>query len=176
MITGKYLKSLRERVGISQTELARLANISQAHIAKIETEKVNPRLSTVNVLLSILQRKEKDKTCGEIMSKKVIPVKTTDSAKKAISLMRSFDISQVPVIDKGKVIGSVTESTIIRNMGKNPAHVKIGDIMDAPFPIVSEEDSVDILPELLNLRQAVLVSSRGRIKGIITKFNLLSVK
>lgn len=176
MITGKYLKGLRENAGITQTELARLANISQAHIAKIETEKVNPRLSTVNVLLSILQRHEKEKTCGEIMSRKVIPVKSTDNAKKAISLMKSFDISQIPVIDKGHVIGSVTESTIIGNMGKNPAHVKIADIMDAPFPIVSEEDSIDILPELLNLRQAVLVSSHGRIKGIVTKFNLLSVK
>ena len=48
MITGKYIKGLRVEAGISQTELARLADISQAHIAKIETEKVNPRLSTVN--------------------------------------------------------------------------------------------------------------------------------
>jgi predicted transcriptional regulator len=176
MITGKYLKGLREKTGLSQTELARMANISQAHIAKIETEKVNPRLSTVNMVLSVLQREQKEKTCGEIMSKKVIPVRQTDNAKNAISLMRSFDISQLPVMEKGNVVGSITESTIIRNMGKNPSHVKIGDIMDAPFPIVSEDDSVDILPELLSLRQAVLVSSRGRIKGIITKFNLIDTK
>jgi predicted transcriptional regulator len=173
MITGKYLKSLREKAGLSQTELASLANISQAHIAKIETERVNPRLSTVNTLLSVLQKKEKVVTCGDVMSKKVIPVRPGDTVKKAIGIMRNFDISQLPVMERDSVMGSVTESTIINNMGKNPAYVKVRDIMDAPFPIVSEEDSTDILPDLLGLRQAVLVSRKGKITGIITKFNLL---
>ncbi len=176
MITGKYLKGLREKAGLSQIELSRLANISQAHIAKIETEKVNPRLSTVNTLLSILQKKEKVVTCGEIMSRKVIPVRLNDTVKKAIGIMRNFDISQLPVIEKGSVMGSVTESTIIKNMGKNPSYIKVRDIMDAPFPIVSGDDSIDILPDLLGLRQAVLVSRMGKITGIITKFNLLDAR
>ncbi len=173
MITGKYLKGLREKAGISQTELARLADISQAHIAKIETEKVNPRLSTVNTLLSILQKAKKETLCKEVMSKKMIPIKPEDSAKKAITLMRSFDISQLPVMEKGTVIGAVTETTILRNMGKNPDHVKVKEIMDPPFPIVSEEDAISVLPDLLGLRQAVLVCRKGKITGIITKFNLL---
>jgi len=71
MIKGKYIKELREAAGISQTELARLANISQAHIAKIETEKVNPRLSTINTLLAILEKGEKKIVCRDIMSKKI---------------------------------------------------------------------------------------------------------
>ncbi len=173
MITGKYIKELRESSGLSQTELARLANISQAHVAKIETEKVNPRLSTVNSILTVLQNKKKVTVCGDIMSKSIIPLRPTDSAKKAVSLMHNFDISQIPVMDRGRVIGSINENTIIRHMGKNPAHIKIKEIMDAPFPIVSESDSVSILPELLNFRQGVLVAKEGKITGIITKFNLL---
>lgn len=176
MINGKYIKSLREKAGLSQTELSHLTNISQAHIAKIETEKVNPRLSTVNTLLAILKKTRKETTCGDVMSRKVIPIRPDDSVKKAISIMRNFDISQLPVMRRGSVIGSVTESTIINNMGKNPAHVSVKDIMDAPFPIVSEEDSADILPDILGLRQAVLVSRKGRITGIITKFNILGAR
>ncbi len=173
MITGRHLKEQRESAGLTQTELARLANISQAHIAKIETEKVDPRLSTVNAILHVLQKKKKVVTCGDIMSRKVVPVKPTDSAKKAISLMRSFDISQVPVMEKGRVVGSVSESTIIRHMDKNPAHIKVREIMDSPFPMVSEDEASDALPQLLNFRQAVLVTKKGRVTGIITKFNLL---
>ena len=56
IITGKYMRQLREEAGLSQTELARLAKVSQAHIAKIEGEKVDPRLSTVNRILFILRR------------------------------------------------------------------------------------------------------------------------
>ncbi len=176
MITGKYLKSLRESAGLTQTELAHLANISQAHIAKIETENVDPRLSTVNTLLSILRKSKKVTTCGEVMSRKVVPVKPTDSAKKAISLMRSFDISQLPVIEKRNVVGSISESTIIRHMDKNPAHIKVREIMDSPFPMVSEEEPAEALPQLLNFRQAVLVTKKGRVTGIITKFNLLETR
>jgi predicted transcriptional regulator len=176
MITGKYLKELREAARLTQIELARLADISQAHIAKIETGKVDPRLSTVNTILTILQKAKKMTTCGDIMSKKVIPVKPSDSAKKAITLMRSFDISQLPVIDKGNVVGSVSEGTIIRHMDKNPAHIKVREIMDSPFPIVSEDEPADALPQLLNFRQAALVTNKGKVRGIITKFNLLEAR
>jgi len=176
MITGKYLKGLRESAGISQTELAGLANISQAHIAKIETEKVNPRLSTVNTLLTILKKREKKILCRDIMSRKLIPIKPIDNAKKAVQLMKSFDISQLPVIDRGAVVGSVSESTIIRHLDKNPAYVKIKEIMDNPFPLVNEDDSVDMLPDLLEFHPAILVNRKGKVTGIITKADLLSAR
>ena len=176
MITGKYIKELRESAKISQTELAGMANISQAHIAKIETEKVNPRLSTVNTLLTILKKKERKALCGDIMSRKIIPVKPHDNVKKAVQLMRSFGISQLPVIERGHIIGSISESTVIKHMDKNPAYVNIEDIMDHPFPSVNESDPLDMLPDLLEFHSAVLVSNRGKATGIITKADLLGAK
>ncbi|MCD6496645.1 MAG: CBS domain-containing protein [Candidatus Aenigmarchaeota archaeon] len=175
MITARYLKELREKAGMSQTELASLANISQAHIAKIETGKVDPRLSTVNAILSVLQKQKPSITCGDIMSKKVISIKPGETVKKAISVMRNLDISQMPVVSGGIIVGSVSEASIVRNMGKNPSYIKVKEIMDAPFPMVSADDSINILPELLNLRHAVIVTKSGKPKGIITKFNLLGI-
>ena len=46
MITAKTIKELRDEAGLSQADVARLAKVSQAHIAKIEAGKVDPRLST----------------------------------------------------------------------------------------------------------------------------------
>lgn len=175
MITARYLKELREDAGLSQTELASLANISQAHVAKIETGKVDPRLSTVNALLTVLQKQKRSMTCGDIMSRKVISIKPGETVKKAISIMRNMDISQMPVVSGGIILGSVSEATIIRNMGKNPSYIHVKDIMDAPFPMVSADDSINILPELLNMRHAVIVTKAGKLKGIITKFNLLGI-
>jgi predicted transcriptional regulator len=176
MITGKYIKELRESARISQTELANLANISQAHIAKIETEKVNPRLSTVNALLTILKQKERRTQCRDIMSRKIIPVRPHDTVRKAVQLMRSFGISQLPVIEGGRVVGSVSEGTIIKHMDKNPAYVRIEEIMDSPFPAVSEDDPVDMLPDLIEFHPAVLVNRRGRATGIITKADMLGAR
>lgn len=176
MITGKYIKELRESAKISQTELAGMANISQAHIAKIETEKVNPRLSTVNSLLTILKKMEKKALCVDIMSRKIIPVKPHDSIKKAVQLMRSFGISQLPVMERGRMIGSVSEGTVIKHIDKNPAYVIIEDIMDHPFPSVNEDDPIDMLPDLLEFHPAVIVSKRGKTTGIITKADILGAK
>jgi len=176
MITGKYIRELREAARLSQTEVATMANISQAHLAKIETEKVNPRLSTVNALLTILQKTEKKTRCGDIMSRKMMTVKPEDPVRKAVSLIKHFGISQLPVMERGKPVGSVSEGTIIRHLDRNLNYVKVGEIMDEPFPVVSEEDSADMARDMLEFRSAVLVSSRGRIAGIITKFDLLGAK
>jgi predicted transcriptional regulator len=176
MITGKRIKEMRESAGITQLQLAGMANVSQAHIAKIESEKVNPRLSTVNTLLKVLQKREKKVACKDVMSRKVVSLKPTESARKSVNLMKSFDISQLPVVEHGVVVGSMTESTIIRHLDKNLSYVKVREIMDEPFPVVSEDDPAEMLPDMLEFRPAVLVCRKGRITGIITKFDLLGAK
>jgi len=82
MITGKLLKKMREEIGITQEQLAELVGISQAHVAKIENEKVNPRLSTVNKIMSVLKSNSKLK-CDKFLTKKVIYVKPKDSVNQA---------------------------------------------------------------------------------------------
>jgi predicted transcriptional regulator len=176
MMTARSLREMREASGLTQTQLAQLAGISQAHVAKIETGKVDPRLSTVNAMLSVIQKKKKGPSCGKIMSRKVVPVKPSDTVKKAIGIMRSLDISQLPVLERGRVLGSISESTVIRHMDRNPAHVRVSEVMEPPFPIVDEEEPADTLPQLLGLRQAVLVTKKGKVTGIITKFNLLDAR
>lgn len=54
IITGAMLKRLREDAGMTQCQLAQLIGVTQAHIAKIENTKVDPRLSTVNRILQVL--------------------------------------------------------------------------------------------------------------------------
>ena len=54
------IKRLRIKVGLSQTALAKKAGVSQAHIAKIESGKVDPRFSTVDRIFRCLKEEEKD--------------------------------------------------------------------------------------------------------------------
>jgi predicted transcriptional regulator len=54
--------------------------------------------------------------------------------------------------------------------------LQVKHIMDMPFPVVDVMDPVDIAQPLLDFHSAVLAAEKGRIKGIITKVDLLGVK
>jgi predicted transcriptional regulator len=178
IVTGKYMRQLREEAGLSQAELARLAKVSQAHIAKIEGERVDPRLSTVNRILFVLKAKKGSggKRCSEIMHRNVVSVCPEDTVQKAISTMHRMGISQMPVMQRGAQVGSIGETAIMRNFDRNIKRLRVRDVIDRPFPMVDVNDTAEVLPGLLELHGAVLVSEKGKLKGIITKSDLLAVK
>ncbi|MBI4176914.1 MAG: CBS domain-containing protein [Candidatus Aenigmarchaeota archaeon] len=171
IITGEYLKDLRKKASLSQAGLAKRVGVSQAHVAKIEGGKVNPTLATVNKILLAIHPKQTRK-CGDIMERNIKFVSPGESAKKALSVMRRHGISQLPVISRGSVTGSISEGTLLRNLDVLGTK-KIGEIMEKPFPTVDEGEGAAILPSLLEFHSAVLVSSKGKICGIITKLDVL---
>ena len=174
VIKGSTLKRLRLEAGLTQRQLAELVDISQAHIAKIEKEKVDPRLSTVNKILQVLTERE-GKKCGEIMTRHVISIKPADKVSKASQLMMKHAISQLPVLEGGKIVGTVTEDSIVRNLSTALADERIERIMQAPLPSVPEDTSVDMIQPLLQDHPAVLIVRRGEIVGIIARSDLLKV-
>lgn len=89
--------------------------------------------------------------------------------------MKRYDISQLPVLLRGFSVGSVTESTIVKNLDKDPQKLKVEDIMEESFPIVDENASIDAVKALLTHHQAILTSKRGKITGIVTRSDLLKL-
>jgi predicted transcriptional regulator len=174
MITGKLIKKMREEAGLTQQQLADLVGITQAHIAKIENEKVNPRLSTINGIMSVLKANRKVRS-KDLITKDIIFVKPRDSIDYITRLMRENNISQLPVIDEEKCVGCITERTILRNLDSISKSTRVKELMDESCPIISLDDDTDVVKTLLEYHQAVLVSERGKIIGIITKSDLLNL-
>ncbi len=168
------LKKLRLEAGLTQRQLAKLVGISQAHIAKIENEKVDPRLSTVNKILEVLTSGEKRK-CREIMTENVIFASPNDRVLEVSKIMMKHAISQLPVIENGIVIGTVTEESIIRNLSSTVAERKVEEIMEPPLPMIPENASINVAKSLLEESPAVLVVKKGKVKGIITRSDLLKI-
>ena len=168
------LKKLRLEAGLTQRQLAKLVGISQAHIAKIENEKVDPRLSTVNKILEVLTSGEKRK-CREIMTENVIFASPNDRVLEVSKIMMKNAISQLPVIENGIVIGTVTEESIIRNLSSTVAERKVEEIMEPPLPMIPENTSINVAKSLLEESPAVLVVKKGKVKGIITRSDLLKI-
>jgi predicted transcriptional regulator len=172
IITGSMLRKLRIEAKLTQKRLAELVGVSQAHIAKIEQGKVDPRLSTVNKILQVLTE-GKEKKCRDLMTRGVLFARPEDSVLKVSEIMVRHAISQMPVIDGHKVVGTITEESIIRKLGSNIANEKVKNVMDPPLPIVSEETSIDAIRPLLERRQGVLVAKGKKVIGIITRSDLL---
>jgi predicted transcriptional regulator len=171
-ITGNSLRRLRTEARLTQKELAGLAGVSQAHIAKIEQGKVDPRLSTVNRIFQVLQA-GKEKTGKEMMTEGVIFVKPNESVLKASEIMVKNAVSQLPVLDRSGVVGTITEESIIRNLRSNLADEKVRNVMDPPLPKINEAASVDAVRAMLEKNAGVLVTKGQEVVGIITRSDLL---
>lgn len=171
-ITGDILKKLRIKAGLTQKKLAEIVGVSQAHVAKIERGKVDPRLSTVNKILEVLIDRKKVK-CKDFMTKGVIFAKPNHSIIKVSEIMIKNAISQMPVLDKGKVIGTITEEDIIRNLNAEIASEKVKKIMGPPLPMFSEETPLDAVRPMLEKYSGILMTRGKEIVGIITRSDLL---
>lgn len=172
VITGFMLKKLRIKAELTQKKLADLVGVSQAHISKIELGKVDPRLSTVNKVLEVLTEGKKRK-CKDVMAEGVLFAKPNDSILKVSEVMVKNAISQMPVVSGSRVVGTITEESIIRNLSSNIANEKAKNIMSPPLPTVSEETNTDTIRPVLERHQGVLVLRGKEIVGIITRSDLL---
>jgi len=94
----------------------------------------------------------------------------------AVNLMRDHDISQVPVIEGGEVVGSMSETRILDILVANPqARMKpVAEYMERPFPVVADDSSLaDLAKRMDRDTSAILVKQAGGF-DIITKSDLIS--
>ena len=109
------MKKIRKQIGLTQTEFAKRANISQSMVAKIESGNLDPTYTYVKKIeetISLLTKRE-EKEAKDVMHKGVISVGKDDRIKKVIGIISKYQISQVPVIENGNVLGLVTESSLV---------------------------------------------------------------
>jgi cystathionine beta-synthase len=94
----------------------------------------------------------------------------------AVNLMRDHDISQVPVIESGEVVGSMSETRILDILVADPDARKkpVAEYMERPFPVVAEDSSLtDVAKRMDRETSAILVKQQVGF-DIITKSDLIS--
>lgn len=169
--TADDLRERRRDLGLTQSELAERADVSQPLIARIENGDVDPRLSTVTRIVEVLERVEEERVTAEnLMSSDVVSVAPTDTVKTAVDKMQDTQYSQLPVIDDGVPVGSTSDALIARARSDVPdlPDAPVEEVMGEAFPTVGPDSDISTLSRLLDHSSAVLVTRKGRVVGIIT--------
>lgn len=118
-------------------------------------------ISTYNVLVK------------DIMTKRIITITTDKTVYDAARKMSRARVSTIIVVDKGKPIGIITDSDIIKKVvakDLRPSQVKVTEIMSSPIIFAHPEDDLNRVKDLMlkhHIRRLPVIKG-GKLVGIIT--------
>ncbi|WP_292484667.1 CBS domain-containing protein [Methanohalobium sp.] len=178
--TAENLKRKRNELGFTQNELAKMTGVSQPLIARIESNDVDPRLSTVKKIYDAFQKAEnKNFLAKNIMHTDVVYISPDKTINDAVNIMEKHGYSQIPVFEDWSCVGSVSEDMILKVMTDNKinaiSEMKIRDVMMSPLPVISPETFINAVFNMFEQFSAVLIMDDGKYTGIITKHDLMKL-
>jgi cystathionine beta-synthase len=110
----------------------------------------------------------------------VIAIGPDDTLMTAYNRMRSSDISQLPVVDHGRLVGILDESDILAAVEGADDHrgtrfkTPVGDAMTREVRTLQAHQSVDALPEVFDRDEVALVVDGEEFLGVITRVDLIN--
>ncbi|HMK32850.1 MAG TPA: CBS domain-containing protein [Nitrosopumilaceae archaeon] len=175
------IKPARLKIGLTQQKLASLTGVSTSMINQIESGRCQPSYSTARKIFEVLWSLESQSSmkAGDICSKTIAKLKTTDTLHDAIKKMQEFSISQIPVFDGTEVVGLITEDGLVKHLldsdESQRKKIKLSEVMESRPPIVDYNVPVKTLVTLVRFSKCILVSKHSKIIGIITASDTLKM-
>ena len=110
--------------------------------------------------------------------KELISVGPADTVALALQKMDELGLTQIPVIEESRCVGSLRENRVLSKVVRDRALLEspVSEVMESSFPIVDVDASSNEVFKRLQTSPAVLVEEYGRITGIITRHDVLDLK
>ena len=105
-----------------------------------------------------------------------ITVNATETVMAAYRRMKLYDVSQIPVMQDGRIIGIVDEEDILLEVIANPAHFSepVTGAMASHLVTVPADASVPQLMEIFKRGMVAIVMHGNEFQGLITRIDLLN--
>ncbi len=109
---------------------------------------------------------------------RLVSVSPQQQVGDALQMMNTYGLSQLPVLEDGKSVGSLREGRMMSKLLGNPDLMRapVTEVMDKGFPVVSDDASVNTAVRYLKNSPAILVEEYGRIIGIVTRYDVLDAQ
>ncbi len=106
----------------------------------------------------------------------MITVTPEDNLITTYKRMRMFDVSQLPVVEQGKIVGLIDESDILLGIYGDEANFqkKVDEVMVSNLEVVSPSASIDNILALFKQDKIAIVSDDTEFYGLITKIDLIN--
>lgn len=106
----------------------------------------------------------------------LISVDPKATVRHALGLFKEHDVSQLPVIDKGKAVGSAKDGDLMSAVLENASllDVPVSEVMDETFPVIGPDSPIEHVVQLLTKKHsAVLVEEKHKTIGILTRYDVI---
>ncbi len=112
---------------------------------------------------------------GNKRQRSIISAQRGDSMRNVISLMKEHGISQIPVLDSGRLSGLVSEIDLLNYLLQNPGSmdVPVNDLIEADYATVTPQTKIKLLKNIFNEAKLVCVLERDDLVGVISKIDLI---
>ncbi len=107
---------------------------------------------------------------------KIVTTTSTAKVKDVIATLKELGISQLPVVEKGKLRGVIGEIDLLRHLvsgGSKAAGATIGSLVESDYATVSPDTKIELLQGVLADARAAIVMDRDAVVGIVTKIDLI---
>lgn len=106
----------------------------------------------------------------------VISVSPDDTLQTVFQRMRYAEVSQLPVIDNGRIVGLIDESDVLFRVQTNPASFKdaAGSAMSQALETLHPNAGLIALQDVLARGLVAIVANDEHFYGLVTRFDLLN--
>jgi cystathionine beta-synthase len=105
----------------------------------------------------------------------VVSLPSSATVQEALSLMSSYEVSDLPVVDADEVVGTVHENKLMASVidQRSVIEQEIRNYMDRPSPILDAHDAIEDAIRVLRDVPMIVVSEFGRVSGVLTRHDVL---
>ena len=100
-----------------------------------------------------------------------------DIVKDALARMDENGVTQIPVLEENRSVGSLRESHVLAKLltDRDLLEAKVSAVMDKSFPVVEMDASLADIKSKLQKSPAILIEDFKRVTGIITRSDVLDL-
>ena len=105
----------------------------------------------------------------------LVTAKPTATLREVITQMKASEISQLPVVEGGRLHGIVAEVDLLRALvsGGKTFESPIAEVVEDDYATVTPNTKIELLQGVLADAKVAIVEDAGDITGIVTKIDLI---
>ena len=95
--------------------------------------------------------------------------------RSAHTRMKMFDVSQLPVVDEGKVVGLLDETDLLLALTQDPGALErpVSDFMTTHLEVFAPSESLSSVVKLLNKGLTAIIADDSEFYGIVTRIDVI---